>query len=137
LASGLPYQLPPMPRTESFSPPAGPPGNDRRDRLDRLDRPDNVESAPDAAATLSESWSELMPDVFVLPAAVEAAQATADEGPGPWPPVVADDPVDAPPLVPKATAATPAIPPRNQPQPLQALKRLLRQIRVVSEYRAE
>jgi len=119
-----------MPRTESSSPPAGPP-SDRRERCD------NVDSAPEAAAPLSESWSELMPDVFVLPAAVEAAQATADEGPGPWPPVVADDSEDAPLIAPEAAAAVPAIPPRTQHQPLQALKRLLRQIRVVSEYRAE
>jgi len=123
-----------MPRTESFRPPAGPAG---------ADRGDHVESGPEASPTLSEAWSELMPDVFVLPAAVEAAQATADEGPGPWPPVVADDPVDAQDSVAarsmasRATAAVPAIPPASQP--LQALKRLLGQVKarrrgVVSEY---
>jgi hypothetical protein len=104
-----------MPRTDSLRPSAGAPHGE------------DVDPAPASPAPLSESWSELTPDVFVLPAAVEAAQATADEGPGPWPPVVADDPADAPMATPKATAALPAVPPRGQA--LQALERLLRRVK--------
>jgi len=122
LASGLPYQSLPVPRIESFRPPAGA----------ALD----VESASGRTAPLSEPWPELMPDAFLLPAAVEAAQAAADEGPGPWPPVVADDPVQ-PPLAPPidATSVAPGTAPRHRL--LQALKRLLHQVRAVAEYSAK
>jgi hypothetical protein len=121
-----------MPPTELLRPPIGGPGAK------------SVVSAPGELEPFSESWSELLPDVFVLPAAVEAAQATADEGPGPWPPVIPDDPpddpTDAPAVAPRATAAVPATPPCRGP--LQTLARFLRQVKtrrstVVSEYSVE
>jgi hypothetical protein len=114
-----------MPRTE---PPRSPAGGPR------------IGSAPDAPAPSTESWPELLPDVFVLPAAVEAEQAAADEGPGPWPPVIPDDPAEVPSVAPRATAAVPPPPPRRRP--LEALTSLLRRVKtrrsgVVSEYPVE
>lgn len=86
---------------------------------------------------LLESWSEFVPDFFVLPAAVEAAKASADEGPGPWPPVIPDDPVDAIPAAPRATSDSPRASARRPT--IRSLTRFLRQLktrrrRAVSQY---
>lgn len=90
-----------------------------------------------SSAQLSESWSEFVPDFFVPPAAVEAAKASADEGPGPWPPVIPDDPVDATPAAPRATSDAPRASARRPT--IRSLTRFLRQLktrrrRAVSEY---
>jgi hypothetical protein len=111
-------------------------------RIESIRRPverRDVGSGPHAAAPSTESWSELSSDVFALPAAVEAAQASLDEGPGPWPPEIADDPAEPPAKAPRA-AAVPVTLARRRP--LDALKGFLRRVKtrrraVVSEYSAE
>jgi|HubBroStandDraft_2_1064218.scaffolds.fasta_scaffold535366_1 hypothetical protein len=114
-----------MPRAE---PPRPPIGGQR------------VGSAPGAPAPLTESWPELLPDAFALPAAIEAEQAAADEGPGPWPPVILDDPAEASPMPPITAAAVPV--PSRRRRPLEALTSLFRRAKtrragVVSEYPVE
>jgi hypothetical protein len=103
--------------------------------------PSLEELDPELPALVDDAWSE-QPDVYVLPAAVEAARATADEGPGPWPPVIADDPVEAPiaafEAAPEPAAASAA--PIRRPS-LGALNKFLRRVEtrrsaVVAEYLA-
>ena len=97
---------------------------------------------PELPALVDDAWSEQQ-DVYVLPAAVEAERAIADEGPGVWPPVIPDDPVEAPIA---AREAAPAPVPAVEPAParrasVSALNKFLRRVEnrrsaVVAEYLA-
>lgn len=102
--------------------------------------PSLEELDPELPALVDDAWSEQQ-DVYVLPAAVEAERAIADEGPGVWPPVIPDDPVEAPIAARETAPAAPAeTAPARRPN-LGALNKFLRRVEtrrsaVVSEYLA-
>jgi len=73
-------------------------------------------------------WSEMASDAYVLPAAIEAARATADEGPGPWPPVIEDDPVEAPVLAVQSEQVAETAPTAMRKPNVNALNRFLRRV---------
>jgi hypothetical protein len=82
---------------------------------------------PDLPALAGE-WSEMGSDAYVLPAAVEAARATADEGPGPWPPVIEDDPVESPVAAMAAAPVAEFVPAASRKPNVNALNRFLRRV---------
>lgn len=102
--------------------------------------PSLEELDPELPALVDDAWSEQQ-DVYVLPAAVEAERAIADEGPGVWPPVIPDDPVEAPIAAREPAPAAPAeAAPARRPN-LGALNKFLRRVEtrrsaVVAEYLA-
>jgi hypothetical protein len=94
---------------------------------------------PELPALVNDAWSEQQ-DVYVLPAAVEAERAIADEGPGVWPPVIPDDPIEAPIAAREVAPAVPEPAPARRPN-LGALNKFLRRVEtrrsaVVAEYLA-
>jgi hypothetical protein len=95
-----------------------------------IDMPDHSAASefdPELPAAGAD-WSEMASDAYVLPAAVEAARATADEGPGPWPPVIADDPVEAPVFATQAEPEAEPAPGAARKPNVNALNRFLRRV---------
>ena len=120
--------------TTSFSAPAD------ADQAPRAQAITHDSFDPDLPGQLEDAWAEMQPDSFVLPAAVEAARSVADEGPGPWPPVIEDDPVDEMPVAAMAAAPAPIAPTVRQPG-VRALNQFLRKVEnrrsaVVAQYLA-